>query len=386
MTLASVVFGVAGLVVSGGFVHDIYVQLAEALIHSQSGHLQLAPRGFFDAGARTTPMRGIDAPDALKQEIASLPGVDDAMARVHFSGLLNNGRADWAIIGEGVEPGKEAKLGTYLRVMAGRTLRDSDRHAVLLGQGVAQVLKVGPGDPLTLVVNTAEGALNTIDVEVVGVFQTFSKDYDARAIRVPLADAHELLGNMNADVLVVALKRTTDTDAVAQALRARLDGRGVDVRTWRELNDYFEQTVALYGRQFGVLQLIILIMVLLAVANTVNMNALERTGEFGTMRALGNRGADVSRLVMYEAVLLGLAGGVIGILLGALIALVVSAIGIPMPPPPNANLGYTARIQVVPTELVQAFMVGSLATIIAAILPARRAAKISVVDALRENV
>jgi putative ABC transport system permease protein len=57
-----------------------------------------------------------------------------------------------------------------------------------------------------------------------------------------------------------------------------------------------------------------------------------------------------------------------------------------MPPPPNADVGYTARIRVVPSVLAGAFVIGILATVLASILPALRVARGSVVDALRQNV
>jgi len=65
---------------------------------------------------------------------------------------------------------------------------------------------------------------------------------------------------------------------------------------------------------------------------------------------------------------------------------VISAIGIPMPPPPNANLGYTALIRILPQEIATAFAVGFIATVGASILPARRVIRIPVVDALRQCV
>ena len=70
-------------------------------------------------------------------------------------------------------------------------------------------------------VNTADGAMNTLDFEVIGVFQTFSKDYDARAVKIPLPAARELLDRKGANVLVVALKRTQDTERVARTLPPR---------------------------------------------------------------------------------------------------------------------------------------------------------------------
>lgn len=155
--------------------------------------------------------------------------------------------------------------------------------------------------------------------------------------------------------------------------------------TWRTLNSFYENTVALYERQFGFLQLIILVLVLLGVANSVNMSAFERVGEFGTMMALGNRRGDIRRLVIVENVLLGMIGGGLGVALGGVSALVLSAIGIEMPPPPNANLGYTAHIRLVPSVLASSFSVGLVATVLASLLPAWRVARIQPVDALRRN-
>jgi putative ABC transport system permease protein len=127
-------------------------------------------------------------------------------------------------------------------------------------------------------------------------------------------------------------------------------------------------------------------MVLLSVTNTVNMTIFERVGEFGTMRALGNRGVDVFGLVLAESAVLGLAGAALGTVLGVVLALLISAIGIPMPPPPNADIGYTAQIQLVPSVIASAFGIGVIATVLAALLPALRVARTDVVEALRQNV
>lgn len=386
MTLASIVFGVTGLVLSGGFVRDIFIQLGEALIHSQSGHLQVARTGYFTYGSRSPDKFLIENADAVRQKIIALPEVDDVLARVHFSGLISNGRTDWPIIGDGVEPTKEAKLSSFMRIVAGRQLADADEFGVLLGQGVAQALKVAPGDNVTLLVNTAEGALNSRDLEIVGVFQSFSRDFDARALRIPLKAAQELLGSQGVNALVVSLKRTPDTNRVAAELMDTLDHVRLEIKTWVQLNDFYDKTVALYDRQFGFLQLIILAMVLMSVGNSVNMSVFERVGEFGTMMALGNRARYVSGLILSESALLGMIGGLLGVALGAVLAMAISAIGIPMPPPPNANLGYTAFVRIAPAVLAMAFVVGFAATTLAAVLPALRVSRLPVVEALRANV
>jgi putative ABC transport system permease protein len=386
MTLAAIAFGVIGLILSGGFVQDIFVQLGEAVIHSQSGHLQVAKAGFAAKGARRPDQYLIAQPDALKAQLAAERGVADVMGRISFSGLLNNGRSDLSIVGEGIEPEREARNGTYLFISAGRQLEDGDRFGALLGRGVAQALNLAPGDRATLVVSTRDGATNTLDLEVVGVFQTFSKDYDARAVKIALPAAQELLDTRGVNTLVVALGRTRDTMRTAAALRSQVSSQGFEVSTWEELSDFYDKTVKLYDRQFGALRLIILAMVLLSVTNTVNMTIFERVGEFGTMRALGNRGADVFALVLAESAVLGFAGAALGTALGVILALLISAIGIPMPPPPNADIGYTAQIQLVPSVIASAFGIGVTATVLASILPALRVARTDVVEALRQNV
>ena len=386
MTLAAIVFGVAGIILSGGFVQDIFIQLGEALIHSQTGHLQVAKSGFFTLGSRKPDQYVLPKPDELAKRVVALPETEEVMGRLNFSGLLTNGRSDLAIIGEGVEPEREARLGSFLLLAAGRQLSDKDSYGMLIGHGVARALKLEPGDRASLVLNTADGAMNTLEFEVVGIFRTFSKDYDARAVKIPLPAAQELLDSKGINVLVVSLKRTRDTLRVERTLAATLGAEQLEVKRWDQLNDFYAKTVDLYDRQFGVLQLIILAMVLLSVTNTVNMTVFERIGEFGTMRALGNRGADVFALILTESALLGIIGATAGTVLGMLLAWGISAIGIPMPPPPNADIGYTAQIRIVPSVVAGAFAIGVFATVLAAILPALRVARTEVVEALRQNV
>jgi len=385
MTLAAIIFGVAGLILAGGFVEDIFVQLGEATIHSQTGHIQVFRKDFLARGSRHPDRFLIDAPDTLARRITALPEVAEVAARLNFSGLLNNGKRDLAIIGEGIEFDKEVRLGSYLTISAGRQLTGADRYGMLVGQGVAHSLSLEPGDPVTLVMNAADGALNTVDFEVVGIFRSFSRDFDARAVRIPLAAAQELLATPGANLLVATLHRTEDTDAALAAIRSTLDPQALEAQSWRQLADFYDKTVQLYDRQFGVLQLIILLMVVLSVANSVNMNAFERMSEFGTLQALGNRRRDVFRLILVENVLLGLIGATLGVVIGVTLALLVSAIGIPMPPPPNANLGYTATIRIVPLTILSAFLIGLVATAMAAIFPARRVSATPVVDALRQG-
>lgn len=386
-TLAAIAIGVAGLILAGGFVQDIFVQLGEAIIHSQTGHIQITRQGYREGKTRAPENFLIKDSEALKASIKhSVPGVSQTMARLGFNGMLNNGKRDLGIIGEGIEPNAEADIATFMRFVEGRALKDSDLDGIVVGQGVAKSLGLKVGDRVTLVMTLSAGAVNTLDFELVGVFQSFSKEFDARAVRIPLAAAQNLMDTAGTHVMVAMLEHTEHTATTVDALRRQFSGLGLDVTAWNELSDFYGKTVELYDRQFGVLRLIILVMVLLSVVNSVNMTLFERTREFGTMLAIGERSNALFRLIMAESLCLGLLGALLGMALGCLAALAISAVGIPMPPPPNANLGYTAMIRIVPVTVLMAGAIGFTATVLATIFPARRASRIDIVEALRHGV
>lgn len=386
LTLAAIVTGVVAIIISGGFVEDVFVQLRETTIHSRIGHVQIFRRGYIEYGRREPARYMITQPKVVVDSVQSIPHVQAVMTRLNFSGLANNSRADLPIIGEGIEPDKEAQLGTATTIVEGRRLQDSDAFAAVIGEGVASALHLRPGNFMTLMVNTPEGALNTLEYEVVGVFRTFSKEYDDRAVRIPLSAAQELLFTPSAHSVVVLLDDTHATNVVTGIIKARLEPLGYEVKPWQELADFYQKTEALYRRQFGALQAIILVMLVLSVASTINMVIYERTGEFGTLLALGLRQGQLFKLVLLENALMGLLGSLLGVIVGVMLASLISAIGIAMPPPPGSNIGYTATIRLVPWTLVIAAAIGILAAIIAAVLPARRASRLLIVDALRHNI
>lgn len=385
-TLGAIAFGVAAIIVTGGFVQDIYRQLADAIIHSQSGHLQIARKDYFDIGTRNPAGFLAEEPSfrALLQPAKS--EVVASMARLSASGILSNGRREFPILVEGVEPSKEQGLGVSLRYVEGQALDDADAYGVSLGVGVARTLKVAQGDSVTLLVNTPDGALNTVDLKVTGIFQSFFKEYDARVVRMPITTLQDLMGGKGVHYLVVQLAESSDARKTVQLLRSNLQNDNYDIKGWYELNDFYEKTVQLYDRQFGAVQVIIFLMVVLSVVNAVNMSVYERLGEVGTMRALGDTSRTVFSLIVTEVVILGLLGTVAGLILGISTAQLISLIGIPMPAPPNSDLPFVARIQVDASGCMAACATGLLAAVVAAIRPARAAARMPICAALRQAI
>jgi putative ABC transport system permease protein len=385
LAIGAIALGVSGLVVIGGFVDDLLAQLAEATVHSQLGHFQIYRRGYFELGAQQPTRFLIASPAEVDTALRSVSGVADTLHRLNFQGLLNNGRADWAVLCEGGEPAKEARLGTFVTLTEGRHLTEQDRFGMVVGRGVAVALRLHVGERVTLLVSAEGGAMNSLDFDVVGIFRTFSKDYDDRAVRISLPAAQELMDTRAVNAVVVTLAQTDTTVAAVAQLAAALPPERYEVMRWNELSDFYDKTAALLERQFRVMNVIILVMILLSALNAINLSNFERAGEFGTMLALGNTGRGLFRLLMIENALLGLTGATAGAVAGIVAALLLSVWGIPMPPPPNADLGYTAQVRVVPSIVGGAFLVGVIGVSLAGIVPALRASRLEIAEALRQQ-
>jgi len=386
LTLASVGVGVVSLMLASGFIDDILWQLREATIHSQLGHFQVYAPGYVDSGRRDPLANTLAEPGVAIETIRGLAGVETVASRLSFSGSLSNGRADLPVIVDGVEPAAEQQIGSAISVVAGKALDSTSAPGLMVGEGVAAALNLKVGDPVTLLASTKEGALNTVDVPLVGVFRTLFKDYDERAVRINLREAQELVGRDSVNALVVLVAPNASVNDAIAAARASLPAARYDLRPWWDLADFYQATDALYRRQFLVLLVIVSLMVLLGVANSINMSLHERQAEFGTARALGYGPGAVFRQILLESTVLGAVAALAGIAIGVVLAYAISAVGIDMPPPPNSELGYTAAIRLSPSGVGLAAATGLFASIAGAVLPARRLARMSIVDALHHAI
>src|SRR4029077_9117713 len=110
--------------------------------------------------------------------------------------------------------------------------------------------------------------------------------------------------------LAVLLAPDADVEPALAAAKRALPSARYDVRPWWELADFYQGTASLYRRQFLVLLIIVSLMVLLGVANSINMSLHERQAEFGTVRALGYDASDVFRQILVESSVLGAAAAV----------------------------------------------------------------------------
>jgi putative ABC transport system permease protein len=253
----------------------------------------------------------------------------------------------------------------------------------------------GSADPdahmprIDLLAATAGGAPNVVSLYLSGAEPQSVKEVDDNYIGMHLGLAQQLLygrGEHKVTGIVLQLKRSEDMPAA----RARLvslfkeKGLGLEVRDFAELAPQYTQTLNFFRSIFLFIAVIMGVIVLFAVVNTMTMTVMERTNEIGTTRAMGVRRAGIRRQFLLEGWLLGALGATFGVLLAAVIAVAVNRAGLTWTPPGNANP--------VPLRLYlfndRALILGTwlglvLVATIAALIPANRAAKLPVVDALR---
>ncbi|HEY7166738.1 MAG TPA: FtsX-like permease family protein [Candidatus Binatia bacterium] len=385
--LSAILFGVIALMLSGGFIEWIFWAMREATVYSRLGHIQIAKRDFFTHGQGD--LFSFVLPDGMPelQQVLSTPRVRALAPRLEFNGLISHAETTIPFIGEGVDPSKEAIVSRLVHIENGEPLSVEDEHSVILGHGLAENLGVSVGDRVSVLTTTGSGSINGVEARVRGVFFTVSKQYDDAALRMPIVLAKKLLRVSGAHTWIVILDKTEDTPDVLARLRREMPpaSSAVELKPWNELADFYNKTVALYSNQMNVLKLIIGLIIVLTVANTMMMTVLERTHEIGTMMALGNRRSKILRLFVIEGLGLGVIGGTLGVASGFLLAVLISRIGIPMPPAPGMSTGFSGEIRVTFGLMLSSLLIAVGTPVIAAVYPAWKASRLNIVDALRHN-
>ncbi len=388
IALMIVAVGVISMVLAEGFVQWIFWAMREGAIQSQLGHVQVVRPGYFKAGAADPFAYLLPADPARAQAIEQTPGVKLVAPRLSVAGLISHGETTVSFLADGVDPAKEAELSKAFRIVEGRDLSAADAPEVILGRGLARSLDVKPGATVALLASPSTGGVNAVEATVVGIFITGSQAYDDSALRLPIALGGVLLRAEGAHAWLVLLDETEHTDARLADFRRQFGGEanGLEFVPWYERADFYNKTVSLFSKQMLVLRFIIACIIVLSISNMLVMNVLERTGEIGTLLAIGFRRRRILAMFAAEGLMLGLIGGLLGVGLGYGLAELISHVGIPMPPPPGMEEGYRGEVRVTRDLLLSAFTMAFLTTLLAGLYPAWKASRMEIVNALRHNI
>jgi len=383
--ISAVTFGVVALILATGFIDWIFWATREGTIQTGLGHVHVMRPGYLDEG-QADPLRYLMSQQSSQMEaIAHFPHVRTLAPRLAFNGLISHGEATISFVGEGVNPEAERQVSRTLQITAGENLASDDPKGVVLGRGLAENLGVKVGDTVVLLANTPAGGISGVECIVRGLFNTVSKAYDDSALRAPLPMAQKLLRVSGSHRWILLLDDTKYTAQTVLALREKFRDSGLEFVPWYDLADFYNKMVALLSKQIGVVEFIIVIIIVLSISNTMMMGVLERTAEIGTCLSIGRRRRQILRQFVYEGLTIGLIGGLLGLILGWLLAILISLVGIPMPPPPGMSQGYSGEILVSGKLALNAFVLATGATLLASLYPAWKASRMEIVDALRHN-
>jgi len=384
MGLLAISAGVVAMLFAGGFIEWSKWFLRETTIMAHLGHVQLVKKDYFQSGEADPFAYVLDEEPDLLAQIEALPEVDTVTPRLAFSGLISFDDISIAVLGEGVDPEREAAVSKQLTMVTGQGMSVAQENGIIIGKGLAESLDVGAGDTVVLLVSPEGGGLGASDAVVLGTFQTSNKAYDDVSIRIPIDMARRLLRTDGAHKWVILLDDTEQTAPVLEKLRATFSSRAdLEFVPWSDLADFYNKSAKLFAAQLNVIWAVIAIIIVVSISNTLIMNVMERTAEIGTLMALGLRQQRILALFVSEGFMLGCMGALVGASIGLALGAAVSAVGIPLPPAPGMDFPVRGEIMVTWSLAIGGTLLGILATLAASIYPARKASRLVIVDALR---
>lgn len=383
-TLLAIATGFAAINLFAGYIASTYAGLRDSSIYGEGlGHLTIARTGYFDHGS-LRPERYIFG----RAELARLSGllhqdprIEVISPRLSASGLVSNGKLSTIFIAEGEDPVRANRIRQHASHPA--TLAPDRPDAGLVSRTLAENLGVPRDGHLVTMASTLDGQINAMDLDVLRTWDTGNAATNDKSLRLPLGYVQRLLDTDGASRVVILLAPGNDAATMRSALLSRLREAGLDVeiRTWVELSGYYRQVRRLFDLIFVFLFSIVFVVVLMSIINTQTMSVMERVREIGTLRALGMRRLAVVRIFATEGALLGMLGGLLGILLSGGTLFLIHAGHLSYTPPASSS-PVPLTVTFLPGMLGMSFTFLALVATLAACWPARRAARLEIVDAL----
>ncbi|MGD0189473.1 MAG: FtsX-like permease family protein [Rhizomicrobium sp.] len=242
---------------------------------------------------------------------------------------------------------------------------------------------------IDLIAATSGGAPNIVSLQIDRVEKQGAKEMDDGYVVMNLALAQQLVygrGEHDVTGIIVQLHRTEDIPLVRTRLAALFAGSrlALEIRDFRQINTYYDQTLDFFRSLFSFIAVLIGVVVLFTVSNTMGMSVMERIDEIGTTRALGARRGRIRIQFLAEGAMLGFFGAVLGIAFACAADLAINHAGLSWTPPGDAH-AIPLKLYMLGASGVIAgtFAVLVAVAIMAALVPANRAARLAIVDALR---
>jgi len=366
-----------------GFLENMKKGWLEAIIHAETGHIQIMKKGYLEKSLLSPLDCLISYPKEIKEKLKDDKNIVAMTSRLDFGGLIAVADKTTIFNATGIEPENEYEIFSFLEnVEKGTRLYIYHKDACVIGCGLAKYLGVSIGDTVTLVTNTVEGGMNAINLEVVGIFKSGRPEVDNMCLSLPISSAQKLLYTKKVSKIILLLKDMKYIPKYVDELKSKFIKENLDVYPWYELAKLYKKVMAMNRFQLSIVEFIMFVLIGLAISNVALISTFERTREIGTMTAFGIRKGEVMKLFLSESLLIGIIGGIGGIILGTIVVKILYFIGIPFVPPGTDMVVYMRPILKMQI-LMFAFFFSCFISILGGIYPAWKATKIKPIEALR---
>ena len=383
LILSGVAVGVGVIVFLSALINGLQGSLIERTLGSQA-HLVIrppreTPRRLEDRPGMASAVRVEKAPQRLRsiarwQQVAAdverLPGVLAVSPTVAGSAFVNRASASKSVALRGVDPERFQRIISFDGKMVAGRFRLSGNEAVI-GAELADDLGVTVGDKLRI--TTAEGRGDVFTLS--GIFDLGNKDVNERWVLVSLRAAQSLLDLVGgASTLEAKLAEIFSADRFAERVASRT---GLVVDSWTKINAQLMIGLRSQDSSKSMIQFFVVIAVALGIASVLVVAVVQKSREIGIMKAVGTSTRRVTRVFLIQGGLLGLAGSLLGCGLGATLALFFASLA------KNPDGSATFPVELTPELFLGAAALATVTGLLAAVVPARRAARLDPATVIR---
>ena len=314
-----------------------------------------------------TSIRPIGPDEEVEEELAAVPGVARVTPIASFDVAFRGLRFDAAAV-VGSDLLDDGRLTAISGDRATALAALDDGGSAILPAATAARLGLAVGDSMHIPIDAARG----LDLRVAAIVERSLPGTSGEAILVGWKDATTSLGVLGADAFAVRFLPGAEAMA-APGLRATAQSLALEANPIEHIQGAVAEALARVFGVFDALAFVAVIVAALGIANTLTMGVLERVREIGVLRAIGMSRRQAMRMVVVEAAILGIVGVVLGAVAGVAVGVVLLQLG--------GGLGHPGGVPWLPIGV--AAVLGLILPAFAALSPARAAARVSIVEALR---
>ncbi len=383
LILGGVSMGVAVIVFLSALIGGLQRTLIEQTLGSQS-HITLRPpdeaarplvegdgilRRFDPPGQR---LRAIDQWQQVVSLLEKAPGVTAVSPSAAGAAFAARGNASRSVVLRGIDPDSYVRIVDVPKAIVAGEWRLRGAEAVI-GTELATQLGVSVGDKIR--VTTPESGAGSF--LVTGIFELGNRDVNGRWVLVPLRSAQTMLDLVGgASAIELKVEEIFEAENVAKGLERQT---GLTADSWMKLNSQLLVALRSQDSSKSMIQVFVVLAVALGIASVLIVSVVQKSKEIGILKAMGTRTGKVMRIFLLQGGIVGIAGAIVGCTFGWALAkffesLVSNPDGTPRFP---ADLG----IGVYAGAAAVALGVGLLA----AVAPARRAAKLEPATVIRNG-